>query len=123
MARAKKEVRLRKPAHRAAQVRAVDGENLELAVIDVSDPTGSFGGFTGPGIDIRIAVRSETSLPRWELFDGAQRDPRFVLLIASDWREQVSNNGDGERNAGDPIEKEANLEKQTAPRRSGFKTH
>src|SRR6185436_1504407 len=43
VARAHEEVRLGKPAHRAAEVHAVDGEHLEVLAVDVANPAGNVG--------------------------------------------------------------------------------
>src|SRR5580658_284291 len=48
VARTQKKLRLREPAHRAAEMRTVDGEDLEIVAGDAANPAGNVSGFAIP---------------------------------------------------------------------------
>ena len=48
MTRAHEQTGLGKPAHRATQVRTVNGKNLELFALDAADPAGDLAGLSIP---------------------------------------------------------------------------
>src|SRR5689334_12386752 len=64
--------RLREPANRAAQVRAVDGEDLKGVAGDVAYPARDGGGLAVPRIHDRVSIGRETRLAEGELLDRAE---------------------------------------------------
>ena len=45
---AHEEIRLREPANRASKMRAINGEDLEILTIDISNPAGEYLQFLHP---------------------------------------------------------------------------
>lgn len=68
-----KEIRLREPANWASKVGAIDGKDLEILTIHISDPTGNIRRLPIPGIHHRISIRSQPGLTCGKLFQSAQR--------------------------------------------------
>jgi hypothetical protein len=71
VAGAHEEARLGEPANWASQVRAVYGKDLEILIVNVSNPACDISGFAVPGIHGRISIRGEPSLPGRKLFQPA----------------------------------------------------
>src|SRR5207253_1845111 len=62
---------LRKPTHRAAQVRAIDGKNLELFAFDAPHPARCFRSLAVGRRHVGIPESSQARLAFWELADVA----------------------------------------------------
>jgi len=60
---------------RCAQFMAKD---LEILIVNVSNPACDISGFAVPGIHGRISIRGEPSLPGRKLFQPAERKPRLI---------------------------------------------
>ena len=75
VARAHEKLRLREPAHRAAKMGAVDGEDLKLPCIDAAHPAGDFGGVAVVEAADRTAEVDQPRLADGEVADGADGDP------------------------------------------------
>jgi hypothetical protein len=56
-------------------VRTVYGKDLELLIINVSNPACDISGFAVPGIHGRVSIRGETCLASRKLFQPAERKP------------------------------------------------
>ena len=63
------------PSHRASQMRAVDGEDLELVAGDVSHPAGDFGGLAVPGFLERVYILGQARLIFWIVSQRSERYP------------------------------------------------
>src|ERR1700734_1859942 len=61
MARAHEQARLRKPAHRTPQMRAVDGEDLKILPVHVANPAGDIRRVSVPWIHNGISIRGQAS--------------------------------------------------------------
>jgi hypothetical protein len=73
VAGAHEEVRLREPPNGASQVRTIYGKDLEILIVNVSNPACDIGGLAVPGINDRISIRGESGLPSRKLFQPAER--------------------------------------------------
>src|SRR6266404_1543024 len=122
---AHKEARLRKPAHRASQVRTVDGKNLENLIVNVPNPARDVAGLTIPGIDHGIAIRGEPSLAGRKLLQPTEREPRLVaeLFFARHRRKEKTHDRHRQRSADDAVENNPYFHEHRASRHSFFFTH
>ena len=75
VAGAQEELRLREPADGAAEVGAVDGEDLELPVGDAAHPAGDLRGVAVVEAGDRAAEVGEASFADGEVVDAAEGDP------------------------------------------------
>src|SRR5208282_3829949 len=109
VAGAHEEVRLGEPANWASQVRTVYGKDLEILLVNVSNPACDISGFAIPGIDDGILVRSEPSLASRELFQPAERKPRLVsdLPFASHGRNEIAHDRHRQNSSNDTVKKQA----------------
>src|SRR5260370_135590 len=82
VARAHEQAGLRKPTHGAAQVRAIDGKNLELLSFDAPHPARCVHGLAVGRRHVGISKRGEARLTLWELADVAERHPGKVGTCA-----------------------------------------
>jgi hypothetical protein len=73
VARTHEEVRLSKPANRAAQMRAINSEYLEGLAVNVPNPAWNVGGFSVPRTDHGISVGGEPSLAGGKLLQPSER--------------------------------------------------
>src|SRR5215469_14599253 len=107
-------LRLRKPAHRASQMSAVDGKDLKLISFDAAHPASDLGGFTVPGASKGILVRCQSRLARRVGIDLAQLNPRVVPIFAPDRSKKKTDyrNRNGKRDHS--VQQDANLHQQTA---------
>ncbi len=78
MARAEEEFGLRKPADRAAEMSAVDGEDLEIVAGDAADPAGNVAGLAVPWRGHRIAEVDQPRFALGKFADRAEVDPGVV---------------------------------------------
>ena len=72
---AHEQFRLGEPSHRASQVRAVDGEHLELVTGDVSYPAGDFSGLAVPRFLEWVYILGEARLIFWIVSQRPERYP------------------------------------------------
>ena len=70
------EPRLRKPAHRTPQVRAIDGEYLEFVRRDPSNPARCLGRIPIPGAGERIPIGGKTRFSGGKPVETPQGHPR-----------------------------------------------
>ncbi len=115
VAGAHEEARLREPADGAAEVGAVDGEDLELVAGEAADPAGDLGGFTvgdrGDGID----VVGEAGFAFGIVVDRAEGDPALVARVALErGAEEVADQRHGEDRADGAIQGKRELEEEGA---------
>jgi hypothetical protein len=117
MTRAHKKTGLREPADRTAQVRAVDGEHLELIAFDVPDPARSIHGLAVSRHNKRISEFSQPGFAFRELTDWAQRDPVEITVRtpACNRGKQESSDWPGKDTGGACVEDDPQLHEQSAP--------
>src|SRR5262245_8061152 len=72
MTRAHEQVRLLEPANRAAEMRAVNGEDLKLLPLDSPHPARDISGHPIPWPRVRIAVGRKPRLTHREAFQRAE---------------------------------------------------
>src|SRR5215510_8870981 len=73
--RTHEELGLREPPHGTAEMRAVDGEDLEALRVDAPHPARNLGGVAVPLNAERVLVLGEPGLSDGEAVDPAQLDP------------------------------------------------
>src|SRR5262249_46838793 len=83
MARTHEETRLRKPADRTAQMRAVDGKDLELFSCDTPYPAGRVRCLAIGRHDVRILKRGQARLAFREFTDISQWHPGEISVRAT----------------------------------------
>src|ERR1700686_3743398 len=107
MARTHEEVRLCEPANRATKVCTVDGKDLKLLVVKISNPAGNVAGLAVPHIDHGILVSGKPSLTRWELLQPAKRKPRLIADLFSPYhrRQEVAHDRHGQGHADNTVKK------------------
>src|SRR5256885_11708054 len=88
VARAHEQTRLREPAHWAAEVRAVDREDLEPVTLDVAHPARGVGCGTVPFHAHRVPVDGQASLALWKIRDRTNLDPRLAARAAHRRRDE-----------------------------------
>jgi hypothetical protein len=125
MARTKEQTGLWKPSDRAAQVCAVDGENLELIACDAAHPACGIHGLSVGGHHERIAERREASLALWKLVYVPEWNPgqEAVRASASDRRQQEPSDWHGQHGRYESIEKDSQFHEQPASGERGFVWH
>src|SRR5690242_180544 len=114
-------MRLLKPAHRAAKMRTVDGENLELLAFDSSHPARDISSLTIPGPRVRIAEGREPCLTGRKTFKGAERNPRLVRNASNEARKDIADNRDADKRRGHYVERGSKLEQKTSARRGRYR--
>src|SRR5258708_6169715 len=117
MAGAHEETGLGKPADWAAQMRTVNGKNLNLFALDAADPTGGIHGLAVGRRHIGISKSGQTSLSLRKFVDPTERHPRQVSACASPrnrgQKKPYDRYGKSRRN--ESIEKNSQLHEQSAP--------
>src|SRR5262249_10834975 len=90
--RAHEELGLREPADRAAQMRAIDREHLEILTLQVPHPTGNVGGLAVPRAHERVMKGGQPRLPLGKLAERSQRNPATVspATLAAHGRKEVA---------------------------------
>src|ERR1700758_4671291 len=83
MTRAHEQTGLRKPADWAAQMRTVNGENLELVTFNPSDPACRVHGLAIGRHHMGISKSGQTSLSLRKFVNPTKRHPRQVISCAS----------------------------------------
>ncbi|WP_433984897.1 hypothetical protein RBB78_11640 [Tunturiibacter empetritectus] len=100
MAGAEEELGLGEPANGAAEVGAVDGEDLEGVAGDAADPAGNVAGLAVPLVGDGVAVVDEAGLAFGEVGERAEVDPGVVVGgLLERGAEEIADDGDGENDA------------------------
>ena len=109
--------RLREPAHRAAEVGAVDGEDLKLVALHAAHPAGNVVGFSIGNASDGILELRQASLAFGKLVEFAERDPTFVLaaVAAEDGRDEVADHRRSQNRDGQAVQQHSDLGEQIAP--------
>src|SRR5258708_3995057 len=82
VARTHEQPRFLEPAHRASEMRAVDGEHLEFFAFDAAHPARDVAGLAVPGLHERVFECREVRIVLGEIADGTERDPGAVLFAS-----------------------------------------
>ena len=117
VAGAQEEFGLREPADGAAEVSAVDGEDLEGVAGDAADPAGNVAGLAVPCGRDGIAVVDEPRLAFGKVGEWAEVDPGVIgggLLQCR--AEEVADDRHGENGADRSVDQERELEEEGAAR-------
>ena len=123
VAGAQEELGLREPAHRAAKMRAVDGEDLEVVAGDVANPAGNVAGLAVPGGGHGIAEVDEAGFAFGEIAERAEVDPGvFAGALFQRGAEEIADDRHGENCADRSIEKQRQLEEEDAARVAGTRS-
>src|SRR5579871_5513570 len=109
--------RLREPAHRTAEVRAVDGEDLKALALHAPHPAWNLVGFAIPCIADGVRVLGQARLALGEFVEFAQGDPLAITVVsaAQDWPQQIADNGGGEHGHRRAVEENADLDEKISP--------
>src|SRR5262245_9070159 len=101
--------RLRKPAHRAAQMGAIDCKHLQLIATHAPDVTGYVRRVAIPRHGGGIPIGCQPRLADRKLIERSKRDPLqvFAHLAAAGGGEEVAEDGDSEQRACDGVESNA----------------
>src|SRR5216683_4858363 len=83
MTRAHEQTGLRKPSDWAAQMRTVNGKNLELIALNPPHPAGRVHRLAIGRHHVRIPEGGQPRLAFWKFADMTERDPRQVSTGAS----------------------------------------
>src|ERR1700730_7941762 len=102
-------MRLRKPAHGTAEVRAIDREDLELAPIDIAQPAWKLRGVAVGTIGDRVPKRRKARLAGGKLIERAKRNPSIV--VRSHRREDITDDRNPEQHAHRTVERPGNFQK------------
>src|SRR5580704_15217869 len=115
MAGAQEQVRLREPANRTSEVRAVDRKNLEGLAINISNPAGDIGRFPIRWTHNRISIRRKPSLTRRKLFETAEGNPGVIapFPLVDNGREEVAHDGHAENDSDDSVQENSDLHEKT----------
>ena len=120
VARAQKELRLREPADRAAEVSAVDREDLECIAGDAADPAGNFSGLAVPGGCDGIAEVDQAGLALGKVGERAQVDPGVLARAFLQRRaQQIADERHREHCADRAVQQQRELEEEDAARVAG----
>jgi len=76
------QARFLEPSDGTTQMRAINGEDLELVSLDVPNPAWDLAGLSIPGLRERILVGGQSRLVFGEAGDWAEVDPRAIVLLA-----------------------------------------
>src|SRR5579862_2201172 len=123
MAGTHKQLRLRKPAHWASKVRAVDGKHLKIFPAHTPHPAWSLRRLAILRAHKGIHEFGETRLPLGKLIELAERNPLVVSTLLLDRRQQIPNHRYCDGRAHDHIECSPNPHKQPSPCYRFFFTH
>src|SRR6516165_713782 len=125
MARAHEQVGLRKPAHGTSEMRAIDGEDLEILPVQVSHPARNIGCLAIPGIYMGIPVGSQPGLANRELIQFSETKPRLIasFLAATYGRHEVPHDGHGQNHAHHAVKEQSKPHEERASRGFGGWRH
>jgi hypothetical protein len=125
MAWTHEQTRLREPTNRTAEVRAINGKNLERFSIDIPNPTGDICCLPVRVGDYRICIRSEARLAGRKLPQISDGNPRIIAasLAARDGRDKVPQDRNGQNYGDNAVKKNPDLHEQLAPRQIGRQRH
>ena len=118
VARTDEQPGLREPADGASQVRAIDGENLELVRRDPADPAGSVDGLSVRGHYEGTFKSGESSFAFRKIGDGAEGYPGEIGFAATarDRGKNVADHGNGQPGGDQAVEENAELHEEPAAR-------
>src|SRR5207247_4045726 len=116
VARAHEKARLREPAHRASQVRAIHGEHLKSLTRNAANPTGDLGGCAVPGHANGILVGGQPRLAGGESVYRTQRNPRLSIRASAGGAEDVSHDGDADQRGPEHVETHPEPEQEASTR-------
>src|SRR5215475_12799453 len=119
MTRAHEQVRLLKPAHRAAEVCAVDGEDLKLLTLNSPHPARDVCRRPVPGPRVRIAIGRKPRLTHWKAVQYAERDPRRERPSAAEAGKNIADDGNAYKRRRHDVERGPQLQQKTTARRPG----
>ena len=116
MARAHEQAGLRKPAHGAAQVRAIDGKNLELLSFDAPHPARCFHSFAVGWHHVGIAERGQPRLAFGKIFYWSQWDPGEIRVCsaARNRGQKKAHDGHGKGGRDQSVQQNSHLHKEAA---------
>ena len=114
------EPRLREPANRTPEVRAIDREDLKFLSLQAPHPARDVTGGAVPGPGERIAERREPRLAFGECVDVPQRNPRerFDHLLLARGRREKADERDAEQDAGQRVQGDAQFQEAAARHRA-----
>ena len=104
---AHKELRLRKPSHRAAEMRAVDSEDGVLAWSGHANIRGNLGSVAIPGLGEGIVIANEGCLADRELIRFADIDPAEILLAFGHRPQNIRDHWNGDHGRHKSIQSDA----------------
>src|ERR1044071_9478074 len=113
------QVRLLKPAHGAAEMRAVDGEDLKFLALDTPHPARNICRRPVPWPRVRVAVGRKPRLTRWKAIERAERDPRVVRPAASEAGKNIADDGNTDKRRRHHVERCPKLQQKTTARSPG----
>ena len=100
------------PAHRTAEMRAIDREDLKLLPREPPHPTRDIRCRAIPGSGVGIAIGRQPGLIFGKIFQRTEHDPRLRRYIAAKAGEDIPDHGDSQQGRGNSIECAANQEKE-----------
>src|SRR5215470_10882731 len=101
---AHEELGLREPAHGAAQMRAVDGEDLEALPVDAPHPARDLGRVAVPLHAERVLVMGEPGLSHGEAVHPAQLDPGLAAAEPPGGGKDVADDRDAHEDGAEGVE-------------------
>src|SRR5262245_10470147 len=114
MAGTHKQARLLEPAHRAAEMRAIDRKHLKLLTSEPPHPAGNVCRGAVPGRGERISVRGQTRLAFGEVGQRTELNP-FLQCFVAETREHVPDDRHANKGCCHSIEPHPQGEQKTAP--------
>src|SRR5215467_8545251 len=109
MTGAHEQVRLLEPANWAAEMRAVNGEDLKLLPLDSPHPARDISGHPIPWPRVRIAVGRKPRLTNGEAFQRAERDPGIGWSFAPEAGKHKAYDRNAYERRGDHVERGSKL--------------
>src|SRR5262245_48519980 len=106
---------LREPADGAAEMRAVDREDLKPLVVDSPHPAWDIGGGPVPGDPERVFERRQPRLALGKALDEPQLDPGLGAT-PTDGAEEIADHRDADQGGRYHVQGEAQLEQEAATR-------
>src|SRR5215470_8231656 len=97
-------------------MRAVHGEHLEPAALDVTHPARDLGGRAVPCDAQGILVRRQPCLSRGESTDRAELDPRLPVSAPARRAEDVADDRDADEGGPQHVQEDAEAEEETPAR-------
>src|SRR5262245_17412069 len=110
---AHEETRLCEPAHGAAEMRAVDREDLEPVTLDVAHPARGVGRGSVTLHAHGVPINGQARLAFGEILDGRHLDPRLPAGAAHRRRDEPDHRNSHERGA-DHVQRKPELEEESS---------